>query len=343
MTVYLTLTIAGVDTGPFDLYSNLDGYTVPFELGIDKFSLQAGYTSTIVPDYTTIIRVKSEGDCINYTDIVLMNTTTTTTSTTLAPEVPCNEAVLSGGPGITELDINLLEEGGLITIAVNALSVPDKVEIIHNTVKKATSGMTVPNEGPFDNLYGDPTVPSVGDTNVVDQFIGSSKGAIPDRQATYLSETGSPLVLPVGYQQLVWWEYTNADYVINPALVVRVTGPSGTAWEIQRLCPTETTTTTSTTLAPTTTTTTTLPVANIFGFGSTGDTNPATACGFNDDSVDLYSPDAVLTIGSILYTDLAMTIPFDGNNWSWHTGGVPGVTFVISALGVVGNTGSACP
>lgn len=244
MTVLLTLTIAGIDTGPFDLYSNLDFYTIPFETGISKIDLQAGYTSTVVPDYTSIVRVKSEGDCVNYTDIVLMNTTTTTTSTTLAPEVPCNESVLAGGEGITELNINLLPDGGLITIAVNAFSVPDKLEIIHNTVKKATTGITVPNEGPFDNLYGDPVVPSAGDVLSVDQFIGSSKGAIPDRQAVYASETSSLLVLPVGYQQLVWWEYSSGDYIINPLVVIRVTGPSGTAWEIQRLCPTTTTTTT---------------------------------------------------------------------------------------------------
>ena len=83
------------------------------------------------------------------------------------------------------------------------------------------------------------------------------------------------------------------------------------------------------------------PSANIFGFGSTGNTNAATACTLNDDSVDLYSPDAVLGIGSILYTDLALTIPFDGNGWSWHTGGLPGLTYVISSVGVIGGS-STC-
>ena len=83
------------------------------------------------------------------------------------------------------------------------------------------------------------------------------------------------------------------------------------------------------------------PSANIFGFGSTGNTNPATACTFNDDSVDLYSPDAVLGMGSILYTDLAMTLPFDGLGWSWHTGGLPGLTYVISSVGVIGGS-STC-
>lgn len=84
MTVLITLTAAGTDSGPFNLYSNLDGYTTAFETGVSKASLLGGYTSVVVPDYTTSIRVKSTGDCVNYIDIVLTNLTTTTT-TTVAP------------------------------------------------------------------------------------------------------------------------------------------------------------------------------------------------------------------------------------------------------------------
>lgn len=74
MTVLLTLTTAGSDTGPFDLYSNLDGYTVPFETGVAKADLQSGYISGLVPDYTNVVRVKSNGICINHTDIPLVIT-----------------------------------------------------------------------------------------------------------------------------------------------------------------------------------------------------------------------------------------------------------------------------
>lgn len=71
MTVLITLTTAGIDVGPFDLYSNLDGYVTPFETNVSKAALQAGYSSTLVPDYTKTVRVQSKGVCINYTDIVL--------------------------------------------------------------------------------------------------------------------------------------------------------------------------------------------------------------------------------------------------------------------------------
>lgn len=80
MTVLITLTMAGTDTGPFNLYSDLDGYTSAFETGVSKASLLAGYSSALVPDYTTTIRVISDGACLNYIDIVLESTTTTTTT-----------------------------------------------------------------------------------------------------------------------------------------------------------------------------------------------------------------------------------------------------------------------
>lgn len=49
MTVLITLTLAGSDTGPFDLYSNADGYTTAFETGISRAALIAGYTSNLAP------------------------------------------------------------------------------------------------------------------------------------------------------------------------------------------------------------------------------------------------------------------------------------------------------
>ena len=84
MTVLITLTTAGADTGPFDLYSNLDGYVSAFETGVSKSSLLAGYSSALVPDGTSVIRIKSNGNCVNYIDVnvVTLTTTTSTSSST---------------------------------------------------------------------------------------------------------------------------------------------------------------------------------------------------------------------------------------------------------------------
>jgi hypothetical protein len=82
MTVLITLTVAGANTGPFDLYSNVDGYVSAFETGVSKSVLLAGYSSALVPNGTTVIRVKSNGVCVNFVDINVASDTTTTTSTT---------------------------------------------------------------------------------------------------------------------------------------------------------------------------------------------------------------------------------------------------------------------
>lgn len=83
-TVLITLTEAGLDTGPFNLYSNVDGFLSPFETSVAKASLVGGYLSVLVPDSTTTIRVKSMSVlCSNYIDLEISGiTTTTTTSTT---------------------------------------------------------------------------------------------------------------------------------------------------------------------------------------------------------------------------------------------------------------------
>ena len=80
MTILITLTTAGANTGPFNLYSNVTAYTSAFEMNVPKASLEAGYISALAPDGTTVVRVMSNGDCTNYTDIIVGMTTTTTTT-----------------------------------------------------------------------------------------------------------------------------------------------------------------------------------------------------------------------------------------------------------------------
>jgi hypothetical protein len=82
MTVLVTLTLAGTDVGPFNLYSNVDGYTTPIATGVSRAALVAGYNLLNVPDSASVIRVQSTGTCTNYLDILLSGATTTTTSST---------------------------------------------------------------------------------------------------------------------------------------------------------------------------------------------------------------------------------------------------------------------
>jgi hypothetical protein len=102
MTVSITLTLAGVDTGPtFSLYSNADGYTTAFATGVSKASLVAGYISTVVPDGTTIIRVSSPGVCQTYVDLNVITSTTTTTSTTSTSTSTTTSSTTTSAPTTT--------------------------------------------------------------------------------------------------------------------------------------------------------------------------------------------------------------------------------------------------
>ena len=278
MTVLITLTTIGTDCSLFDIYSNTDGFVSAFETDVSKASLSAGFSSANAPNGTTIIRVKAKGVCTNYKDITLpaitttttsststtttttSSSTTTTTTTTIIPTIACSEYTSSGGQGVSEYNIPLDNPlGGYIVVELNSKIVPDKLEILHNGIKKATSGMTVSNGGPFDDLYGNPTPPDYSQAMAVDQFVGSDKGTIPSRQSEFASETGSSLIMDSGYQQLIWWVYSASDFSISNFVTIRITGTlGGTVWEVKRLCETTppiTTTTTSSSSSTTTTTT----------------------------------------------------------------------------------------
>ncbi len=80
MTGIVTLTAANPNTGPFNLYSDTDGFIVPFQTNVPRASLLVGYPVSNIPDGTTDIRIRSMNEvCGNYTDIIVPTTTTTTT------------------------------------------------------------------------------------------------------------------------------------------------------------------------------------------------------------------------------------------------------------------------
>lgn len=274
MIVFLQLTTAGSDSGPFNLYSDLDGYTIPFETDVFKSSLEAGY-STDAPDGTQTVKVVSTGACINSTYITLtladctlagyveeITTTTTTSTTTAFPIVPCEGVSDSGGLELKDQYVNLDSAGGVIVFLFDPVGQVDKLEIYHGLPqnagvnKKATTSQSAPGEfggnyGPFDNVWGTPSDNSLPDdpSLPVDQFIGTNKGIVPTRQTQFTADTGYDIpnmtIGGVSYDQIVWWKYTSADYLIDPISTIRATGGStGTVWYSLRACPTTTTTTT---------------------------------------------------------------------------------------------------
>lgn len=86
MTIQILLTTPGTDSGPFNLYSDIGGFTSAFATNVSKATLLAGYVANNVPDGTTIVRLVSVGECTNYIDFeVGGGPVTTTTTTTLEP------------------------------------------------------------------------------------------------------------------------------------------------------------------------------------------------------------------------------------------------------------------
>ena len=78
-TVEITIAAAGADTGPFNIYSNLD-YVTPINTGVLKSELLSGYVSSVVPDAATSVRVKSNSvGCTNYVDMTITDPTPTPT------------------------------------------------------------------------------------------------------------------------------------------------------------------------------------------------------------------------------------------------------------------------
>lgn len=70
MNVLIQLTIADIDTGPtFDLFSDINNYSSPFESGISKTALLTGHITSAVPGLASIIRVSSIGNCSSYVDL----------------------------------------------------------------------------------------------------------------------------------------------------------------------------------------------------------------------------------------------------------------------------------
>ena len=249
--------------------------TIPDPIGI-TFTNDNGFDV----DTTSLVAVYSNSDQSSITisgDIIISNYGDINTTMSLdfsnwisvSTSVPCSATATSGGMGITDNNIDLSPTGGLIAFLVNAQGVPDKFEIIHNSVKRATSGMTALNSGSYDNIYSTSpsnTVPTYSQTLVVDQFIGTAKGTAPTRQAAFTAATTNSIptmiVNGITYQQIVWFEYTAADYISSPFAQIRTTGPDGTAWNILRLCCPDINCTGASSSAPSITTTSITNVTN---------------------------------------------------------------------------------
>lgn len=81
MNVTITLVNPGVDTGPFNIYTNADNYVVAIATNVAKSALVAGYNATVSALATTV-KVESTGTCTSSIYLPIIQPTTTTTTST---------------------------------------------------------------------------------------------------------------------------------------------------------------------------------------------------------------------------------------------------------------------
>lgn len=347
----------------FNLYQYSGRGEFKYEItSVDSLTQISVTPNITVANNTAISAFNNNGNVINLEDVLLTQNTETGDVTLKAtinveyfgsgdatftldldelieeiPSIACATQVNNGSTGVTDHMLDLDPAGGLIAFLVNAQSLEDKFEIIHGIpgsnffVKKATSSMkAADNFGPFENNFGTESanqLPTSTEVNNIDQFIGTSSGAVPTRETEFNLATDfditSMTVGSVTYQQVIWWEYTAADYTANPNASLRVTGPSGTAWNILRLC---------------------CPDANCQAFvpspfGLTAANTSATnACADTSYVNTIYVSYDQFQLGKTVYTDSGLTPgnEFVGDGTSFYgVNDTPAIAIKIDANGVI--------
>lgn len=164
MTVLITLTLAGADTGPFSLYSDADGYLAPFETSVLKSALEAGYTSVLVPNEATVIRVQSTSSCTNYVDFPISGITTTTTSsstTTSTSSTTTTTTSITPEEGTQYQLFGYAQNRGQ-ACAQSGGSYVDLLELTVYAASPVSSGVTLfyNNNSPLANPYINSSIPN---------------------------------------------------------------------------------------------------------------------------------------------------------------------------------------
>jgi hypothetical protein len=163
MNVLITLSTAGASTGPtFNLYSDVDTYATPFETGVAKSALVSGYTSTLVPNAATMIRVQSVGVCTNYGLFSIAGVTTTTTTTAGGGGTTTTTTTAGGGTTTTTTTAG----GGTTTTTTTTIQpfdyyyaekyeCPDCILLEANVIVKFPPGTTVLTNKNYISFSGD--------------------------------------------------------------------------------------------------------------------------------------------------------------------------------------------
>lgn len=334
MNVLITLTTAGADTGPFNLYSNVDSYTTAFQTNVAKSALVAGYLSTVVPASTNTIRVKSTGLCTNYIDIYVTGSGTTTTTTTGTPTttttttqvVTYYNVVLCGTstPGIirhngtNNVSIGVVVQstngqcytissvgtgpetvGTLLTQFVSCVACQGAPPPTTTTTSTSTSTSTTTSTSTSTSTTTTTT------TSILTSCQEWRNDTLEEATVTY---TPCNSGTPVSNYALAT---TSSVCAVYGSITVTVGGPLTEVGSCNTPAPTTTTTTTP----GTTTTTTSAPPPSYYAFSLTaGAIDSPTACADSFGALTLYGSNISFLSNATFYNDYTLLSPYDGSN-----------------------------
>ena len=305
MNVLITLTTAGADTGPFNLYSNVDNYTTAFETNISKGILVAGYTSTIVPPGTTAVRVWSMGICANYVDIILTVPATTTTTTTSAPVGTTTTTTTAAPVATTSTTTTYV---GPATTTTTTTYVGPATTTTTTTAPSTTTTTTTSG--------GTTSTTSTTSTTTTSIFVSCEQWQNDTFEEATITYTPCGSGTPVSGYALAT---TSSVCAVYGSITVTVGGPL----TLVGSCSAPSTTTTTTAIPSTTTTTTAIPGTTsttttalvYYAFSLTaGGIDSATACADSSAAITLYGSNISFLSNATFYNDYTLLSPYNGSN-----------------------------
>ena len=348
MLIQINITIPpGGSAGPFDLYSDADGYTNPFETQVPALNLTNGYVIEL-PTGATIIRVCSVDICENCIDLPTNCSTTTTTSssstsTTTSTSTSTSTSTTQQPPN--RLNWELITNTPNSLIAVEPQSSNLKIDVNGVNVVDATiTGNASSQSGTIQILPGDVVSATIDSNRIgVYNFINTIQkdGILYQGQdicsfctnsfTTALSPnyTGAGVDVDFSFVADTYKEITTTSTSSTSSSTTTTTSSSSTTTTTTTCdCslnnPTVTLTGNTTTKVPISSTTTTTTVDNLLA----GQRNNV---GFNNLNIDICEEsltnflwktgsgptDWIPAVNDFTYNQNDTTSPFNGDNKYW--------------------------
>ena len=338
MLIQITITIppSGI-AGPFDLFSDADGYVSPFETQVPATELESGYVVEL-PIGATIIRVCSVGKCENCIDIptncptttttsssststtstsststTTSTSSTTTTTTTLPPPYKFNWELRSQTPS-TIGTVNL-------EITVDGISVVDSTISVGNATQ---SGQLLIQAGAI--IQATMTNEKAGSWHFGNKIVQNGNLYQPN---DICNPCVDELITPL-FQSYVM-ESFNQDWFFDGVVIIPTTttttssSSTSTTTSTTTIPPTTTTTTTcdcslnglsAVFVTPPTTTTTTSSNPSVDPGGISSQTNPsASDCFLSIDTICYIQHQSLgtISVNDRIFNNVGATSPFNGN------------------------------